>query len=599
MAKIPDARQLQRVIPTGQAPIARLDTRGSGTPYTEMAGALGRIEEAKTDYEASRARVQAFNAIAEVKRTMKDDPDPDPAAYEAQILESASRFAQEIGNPQARNAFMDDYRVKAIEFRTQAEEFKAERWRSAEQGKIIEQRDQIINNAIEQGAIEEGFTLLSDLYNTAASGGVYGPDGARIAAASKEQDRDALAERYITSLDPRKALKELDSEPVKKHMDFDKREALKRKFKKDAFEVEVVEESDKIMDEVRAGAVPVEALDYRLRDYDDVEFRLALERRVKDQIGFEQQRIKTTQNETMSTLQTSLYERDDQGNYTLTMSKILKDPELRAQYDSLDPAQQRNLMSLQSSLANAAAVSDPNLMVQLAMAAGTRDYDRMMALLAPQPVKDPVTGVITQPTVRLRPEDHISMIKIATEGRTGKIEDSLKAYLEVPKAVNAVVKETLNDKDKAAFIIEMQEWVESEIAKKTPPGGTPVIPSPTEINAEAKKRLIESTRWYSSTRLYEMEAPRLKTELYDSLGLKATDATDTAISILAKRYGFDIDFNDREAMLDFVGTIRSLRPDDIARTKKEVEDLLKSMGAPEALTEDERAALERAARFGG
>lgn len=233
MAKIADYTSLERRIPTGRAPVARLDTRGVGAGYEATAGILSEQAERITKNQIAKADVDMSIALTNAVNELDQDPDYQTHGerYTGAIEGRLGEIAATIQDGNARNAFVQAYRPKIA---VGAEKVKAKAWgkeREFEQGEMTRRIDAVRDEAIVSGDIIGANTRIATLIDSARDLGHIDAD---VAAGTKIKFRDQLAEGRIKYLPPEQRVEALKKPWAKKHLDPDVHARLLREAEADA-----------------------------------------------------------------------------------------------------------------------------------------------------------------------------------------------------------------------------------------------------------------------------------------------------------------------------------------------------------------------------
>lgn len=254
MAAIPDITKVQRRIPTGRAPIARLDIRDVGAGYQAGADILAGIAERETNNQVAKADANMSIALTETMGSF--DQDPDYGAFDKRYKEDTEKrlgeIAATISDGAARNEFIQRNRPRVAagleKVQAKALGLKVE----DERGQLITITDGLLKSGTESGDIAGTNELFNKNLDSAVESRYVDADAA---AKMRIDFKHRLATGRIERLPPEQRVDALKQPWAKKYLPANTYATLLRKAE----------------EETRTGKSQATVDNYMAKDYDRTE----------------------------------------------------------------------------------------------------------------------------------------------------------------------------------------------------------------------------------------------------------------------------------------------------------------------------------------
>lgn len=218
MARIAKVSQLQRVIPSGSAPIAQRTTGDAGAGFEVGSKLLAEIAQRKTKDQLAKADMNMSIALSDAISAYDDDPDyaTHGERYIGESKKTLGEIASTIQDGAAREAFVQQYKpmvangLRSVTANARTKEI------DFEQGQLLTDIDRAIKSGSASGDIATSMRVISQRYDAAVESGYMKADDAaqmkikaknnlaidRLKVLPPEQRIEALRQPWAKNLPP-------------------------------------------------------------------------------------------------------------------------------------------------------------------------------------------------------------------------------------------------------------------------------------------------------------------------------------------------------------------------------------------------------------
>lgn len=361
--KLPNADRIERINPSGQAPIAHQDTR-TGTPYndkadiakglSDVAGVIGRKEDAQAKYQTSKADSEFLVFKHGLDSSAKDDQEYSTLSdrYKKSLDDKRAELSETIKDTRWREDFNNRNSVRIASGLEGVDSIARGKEKDFERGSIADNLNNLRDTGV-AGNLIEAFDQASDILDASVEVGYY--DNQEKTKILKQLQND-MAVGKLKMLAPDQRIDALKQDWAK-NLPPDTHAELVRRAEADYQEkqaVDIVDSYDGMEREERLG---------KINDIKDKDLR----KQVEERNDREMQRIDQAKNANIK----DIYSRSD----LLVEETGTTDSIPRDDWNAMIPSMRQNLKGQVANKTRPRTYSNPSTVDRLQELAAAKKWD--------------------------------------------------------------------------------------------------------------------------------------------------------------------------------------------------------------------------------